>query len=130
LLLMLSLPDCIQEGMEAQTKNDHLTTNHFVRDVVNHPAFQGFGELMLPWEDNTIYFGTRLNQVGSLMPYHGHVDAEGVVSALNHMIDEAGVGKTIFYDFYTEWQKQEDPTKKYTGLFFYRGKPGAPFAIV
>jgi acetyl esterase/lipase len=101
-----------------------------VRDIVSHPAFKGFGELMLPWEDNTKYFDTRLNQVGSLMPYHGHVNADVVVGALNHLIDEADAGKTIFYDFYTERQKQEDPTKEYTGLFFYRGKPGAPFAIV
>jgi hypothetical protein len=85
---------------------------------------------MLPWEDNTRYFDTRLNQVGSLMPYHGHVNADVVVGALNHLIDDAGGGKTIFYDFYTERQKQADPTKKYTGLFFYRGKPGAPFTVV
>jgi len=130
LLLMLFLPGCAGKGMEAQTKSNHLTTNHFVRDVVNHPAFKGFGELMLPWEDNTRYFDTRLNQVGSLMPYHGHVNSDVVVGALNHLIDEAGGGKTIFYDFYTERQKQADPTKKNSGLFFYRGKPGAPFAVV
>jgi acetyl esterase/lipase len=130
LLLMLFLPGCVEGGMEAQTKDGYLTTNHSIRDVVNHPAFKGFGELMLPWEDNTRYYDTRLSQVGSLMPYHGSVDAEVVVGALNHLIDEAGAGRTVFYDFYTERQKQEDPTKRYTGLFFYRGKPGAPFAVV
>jgi acetyl esterase/lipase len=46
------------------------------------------------------------------------------------MIDEVKDGKTIFYDFYSEKQKQEDPAKKFTGLFFYRGETGAPFAIV
>lgn len=125
LLLMLFLPGCVEEGMEAQTKNEYLTTNHFVRDVVNHPAFKGFGELMLPWDDNSRYYNTPLNQVGSLMPYHGSVNADVVVRALDYLIDEKGAGKTIFYDFYTERQKQEDPTKKYTGLFFYRGKPGS-----
>jgi acetyl esterase/lipase len=130
LLLMLFLSSCVDQGMEEQTKSGYLTTNHFVRDVVNNPAFKGFGELMLPWEDNTKYFDTRLDQVGSLMPYHSHVSADVVVGALNHLIDEVGSGKIIFYDFYTDRQKQEDPTKKYTGLFFYLGKPGAPFAIV
>ena len=128
--LMLFLPGCVEGNMEARAKNESLTTRHTVRDVVDHPAFKGFGELMLPWEENAKYFDTRLRQVGSLMPYHGHVNADVVVSALNHLIDEAGAGKTVFYDFYTEQQKQEDPTKKYTGLFFYRGKPGAPFAVV
>lgn len=116
--------------MEAQAKSDHLTTNQRVRDIVNHPAFKGFGELVLPWADNAEYLDTRLERVGSLMPYHSHVDAGVVVDALNSLIDDADAGKTIFYEFYSERQKQEDPTKKLTGLFFYRGKPGAPFAII
>jgi len=52
------------------------------------------------------------------------------VGAINHMIDEVNEGKNIYYDFYTEQQKQEDPTRGSTGLFFFKGKPGAPFAIV
>ena len=130
LFLMFPLLSCIEGHMEAQAKNDHLITNQRVRDIVNHPAFQGFGELMLPWADNAEYLDTRLERVGSLMPYHSHVDADVVVDALNSLIDDADAGKTIFYEFYTERQKQEDPTKKLTGLFFYRGKPGAPFAII
>ena len=110
--------------MESQAKNDHLTVGHRVLDIVNHPAFKGFGELMLPWADNARYYDTRLDRVGSLMPYHSHVDADVVVGALNSLIDEADAGKTIFYEFYTERQKQEDPAKRLTGLFFYRGKPG------
>jgi acetyl esterase/lipase len=46
------------------------------------------------------------------------------------MIDKVGEGKTIFYDFYTRQQKQADSSKKNTGLFFFKGKPGEPFAIV
>jgi hypothetical protein len=46
------------------------------------------------------------------------------------MIDDANRGKNIFYDFYTETQKQADSTKKNAGLFFIRGGAGAPFAIV
>jgi acetyl esterase/lipase len=130
LLLTVPLPDRMEEAMEAQTKNDRLTTNHRIADVVKHPAFKGFGELLLPWDDNTRYYDTPLDRVGTLMPYHSHVDAEVVVGALNHLIDDADAGKTIFYDFYTAQQKQEDPTKKATGLFFFRGRPGAPFAIV
>jgi len=116
--------------MEDQPKKGHLTTNDYVRDIVNHPAFKGFGELILPWDDNTDYYDTRLNQVGSLIPYHSQVNPDIVVGTLNHMIDEVNAGKTTFYDFYTERQKQEDPARNSTGLFFHRGKPEAPFAIV
>ncbi len=117
-------------NMENQTKKRHLTTNDYVRDLVNHQAFKGFGELMLPRDDNTSYYDTPLHQFGSLMPYHSQVNPDIVVGALNHMIDEVNAGKTIFYDFYDARQKQEDPAKNPTGLFFYRGKSGAPFAIV
>jgi acetyl esterase/lipase len=108
----------------------HLTTNDSVHNIVNHSAFKGFSQLILPWDHNTHYYNTPLRNVGSLMPYHGHVTPGIVVGALNHMIDEVDDGKTIFYDFYTEQRKQEDPTKESTGLFFFRGKPGAPFAVV
>jgi acetyl esterase/lipase len=119
-----------EADVQAQAKNDHLTTHHRVLDIVRHPALKSFGELVLPWADNTSYYDTRLDRVGSLMPYHRHVDADVVVGALNRLIDEANAGRTVFYDFYTEREKNEDPTKKATGLFFYRGHKGAPFAVV
>lgn len=108
----------------------HVKTSDTVRDVVNRPAFQGFGQYILPWDDSTHYYDMPLNNVSSLLPYHNHVDPDIVVKAINYMIDEVGGGKTIFYDFYTGQQKQEDPTKESTGIFFFRGESGAPFAIV
>jgi acetyl esterase/lipase len=108
----------------------HMTANDSVRHMVNHPAFKGFGRYLLPWDNGTNYYNTPLSNVSSLLPYHNHVDPNIVVGAVNHMIDEVNDGKTIFYNFYTEQQKQEDSTKESTGLFFFRGKPGSPFAIV
>lgn len=108
----------------------HITTNDSVRHLVNHPAFKGFGKYLLPRDNDTNDYNTPLNKVGSLLPYHDHVNPGTVVGAINHMIDEVNDGKTIFYDFYSEKQKREDPSKESTGLFFFRGQPGAPFAIV
>jgi acetyl esterase/lipase len=96
----------------------------------NHPAFKGFGRYLLPRDNGIGDYEQPLNQVGSLMPYHSHVDPNVVVAAINYMIDQVNAGDTIFYDFYTEAQKREDPAKAPTGLFFFRGRPGAPFAIV
>lgn len=112
------------------TMSHHLTTDNNVRDIVQHPAFKGFGELLLPLDNNSGYYDTRLSEIGSLMPYHSHVEPDIVVGALNHMIDEVDAGKTIFYNIYTDEQKKLDPGKRYTGLFFFRGSPNAPFAIV
>jgi acetyl esterase/lipase len=109
---------------------NHLTTNNSIQDMVDHPAFEGFGELLLP-RDDYVYDGDMLlNKVGSLMPFHSHVNPNSVVGAINTMIDDVNDGNTVFYSFYTEEQKQQDPNKRNTGLFFYRGNPNAPFAIV
>lgn len=108
----------------------HLKTDDFVRKIVEHPAFKGFGQLILPEEHDSHYLDTPLSDVRSLMPYHNHVEPVAVVDALNHMIDDVNDGKTIFYDFYNEQQKREDASKANTGIFFFRGALGAPFSIV
>ena len=101
-----------------------------MRDLLNHPSFAGFGRLIMPWDNRAYDENMPLSNLGSLLPYHSHVRPEIVVGGLNHMIEEASTGKSIFYDFYTETEKKERPEKRNTGLFFLRGKPGAPFAII
>ena len=123
-------PKFLPSSEENGEMYDHLTTSNVIRDIVDHPAFNEFGELLLPRDNNSGYDNTQLRNVGSLMPYHSHVNPNIVVGAINHMIDEINEGRTIFYDFYTSQEKLKDPTKELTGLFFFRGKPGAPFAIV
>lgn len=107
-----------------------LSINDSVHNIISHPAFKGFSQLILPSDNNDDSYNIPLQDVGLLMPYHSHVNPGIVVEGLNHMIDEVNNGKTIFYNFYTEQQKQKEATKESTGLFFFRGKPGAPFAII
>ena len=114
----------------SQTPGVHLRVDHTVGDVVKHPAFAGFGRLLLPWDDRRYDTTTRLRDIGSLLPYHSHVDPAVVVSSLNRMIDDAAAGRTVFYDFYTAAEKAAEPARRNTGLFFFRGKPGAPFAVI
>jgi len=99
----------------------HLTPHDFVHDIVNHPKFNGFGQYQRPWDDDSAYEKTSLKNVRALLPHHSNVQPIIVVDALNHMVDQINDGQTIFYDFYTERQKQADPSKKSTGLFFCRG---------
>jgi acetyl esterase/lipase len=112
------------------TMETRLTTNHLVQDIIKHKAFKGFGNLLLPLDNNTVYYNTRISNISSTMPYHSAVNPEEIISAVNHLIEEVNNGKTIFYNFYDEEQKKQDSTKKNTGLFFYRGDPDAPFAII
>ncbi len=117
-------------GVNTHSNYQHVTTGDFVRSVVEHPAFKGFGEYLLPWNNRPQQLDAILSNVGSLLPYHSHVNPDIVVGALNHMIDEVASGREIFYDFYNERQKRQDPAKHSAGLFFFRGKPGAPFAVI
>ena len=108
----------------------HLRADSSVGDLLGHPAFRGFAPLLLPWDDRRYDEGMRLSEIGSLLPYHSHVDPAVTLAGLNRMIDDVNAGKTVFYDLYTDAQKQEQPAKANTGLFFFRGRPGAPFAII
>lgn len=101
-----------------------------VGDILDHPAFAGHARLLLPWDNRNSDPGMPLTQIGALMPYHGYVEPAVVVSALNRMIDDVSRGQQVFHDFYTPAEKRDDPSKNHTGLFFLRGKPGAPFAII
>lgn len=119
----------------AQKENDkrqaaYLRTDDRITDLLNHPAFAGFARLTLPWDDRDYDETMRLTDIGALLPYHSHVNRDVVVSALNRMIDDATAGKTVFYDIYTKAQRQAEPTRENTGLFFFRGQPDAPFAVV
>jgi acetyl esterase/lipase len=108
----------------------HLRIDDTVADVLAHPAFAGFGRLLLPWDDRRYDKTMRLSEIGSLLPYHTRVNPAVVVSSINRMIDDAATGRTVFYDFYSDAQKEAEPSRQNTGLFFYRGKPGAPFAVI
>jgi acetyl esterase/lipase len=130
-MLLLSAFMLFPLTVRAQETGRHprLTLNSYVRDIVNHPAFAGFGERMLSRDNSTADYDTRLSNDSSRLPYP-RTAAPVVVNALNHLIDEVNSGKTIFYEIFTPRQKRQDRAKENTGLFFLRGKPGAPFAVV
>ena len=124
-----SLPKA-QAGKASGGIGNHLTVDSRLRDLLAHSAFAGFGQLLLPWDDRSYDLNMPLRDLASLLPYHSHVDPATAVRALNRMADDSAQGKTVFYDFYSAAQKREQPAKGNTGLFFYRGKPGAPFAVI
>jgi acetyl esterase/lipase len=108
----------------------HLATQSTIGDILRQPAFDGYSRLILPWDDRAYDENLPLTAIGSLLPYHTHVDPETVTNSLNRMIDEASSGKTVFYRFYSDAQIEQQPARKHAGLFFFRGKPGAPFAVI
>jgi acetyl esterase/lipase len=112
------------------SRGRHLGIQDSVGDLLRHPAFAGFSQLILPWDDRRYDERMPLTHVGSLLPYHTRVDPETVVNGLNRLIDDAASGKTVFYGFYSAAQTEQQPARGNTGLFFFRGRPGAPFAVI
>ncbi len=97
---------------------NHLTVSNTISDVIEHPAFKGFGNYILPLE-----WGyepeMKLSDIPSLLPYHNYVDASNAVGYINEMIDMVERGDKLYYDL----------GRKDAGLFFFPGKPDAHFAI-
>jgi acetyl esterase/lipase len=112
------------------TQVRHLHADDTLGDVLTHPAFGGFARLLLPRDSRTYDPTLSISDVGTLLPYHTHVDPSVVVASLNRLIDHVSAGRTVFYDIYTDAQKRAESSRNDTGLFFVRGRPGAPFAVI
>jgi len=122
--------DVSQVRQGPQPAPRYLRVDDTIASLLSHPAFSGFGRLLLPWDDRPYDEKTSLRDIASFLPYHSHVDSGVVVSSLNRLIADVETGKTVFYDIYSESEKRLEPGRKDTGLFFVRGEAGAPFAIV
>ena len=103
-------------------------TNYYNRqsrisDVMNDPDFGDYGRLIFPV--NTSYWsGTTLEDLN--LTWYNYIDPDKTVEIVNYI---KAHHDEVFIDIYTEAEKQADPEKRNTGLFFFRGTPGAPFAI-
>lgn len=107
-----------------------MNENTVVLDVINDPAFSGFGQFLFPTEYRMPSRDMTLSTIDSLLPYHDHIDTATTVDILNTLRTDVNDGKTVFYDIYSEQEKLDDPSRENAGLFFFKGDPGAPFAVI
>lgn len=119
-----------QHSPSADKPNARLAPDSTIGDLISHPAFAGFARRILPWDDRDYDPRTRLDTLAALLPYHSHVDSASTLRALNRLIDDAGQGRPVFFEIYSEAERRAEPAKAHAGLFFFRGNPGAPLAIV
>lgn len=97
-----------------------------IEDVMADAAFDNFGQLIFPI-NRSYWSGETLEQLQ--LTWYSYINADKTVEIVNDMKRKADAGEHIFYDIYTDEEKASDPQKRYTGLFFFRGNAGAPFAI-
>lgn len=108
----------------ATARHSSFRPSDTLRDMIDHPAFAGFGEHLLPRPQDARK-NLRLNEISRIMPWHSHVRTDVMLEAVNRMIDDASAGRTVFYSFYKDGQR-----RALTGLFYFRGAPDAPFALI
>ena len=116
-------------GEPEETEEGEYTLTTKVTDVINDPAFEDYGRLIFP-VDRSIDGGLELQAVGDILIWYNNVNPERTVEIVNYMKNQVTSGEQIFYDIYTDEEKEEDPEKEDTGLFFFRGEPGAKTAVV
>ena len=105
---------------------EYFNTNTKISDVMADEAFGDYGRLIFP-VNSSYYSGSTLGCLS--LTWYSHIDPNKTVEIVNYMKSHALAGDTIFYDIYTDEEKAADPSKEDTGLFFFKGDPGARFAI-
>lgn len=96
-------------------------------EIASDPVFGDFGRLLFP--TGRSLEGLTLRDLKRLLPYHSNLSAEESARAINALAQRAAGGEQIFYRFYPQDGSQKSSTDL-TGLFFVRGKPGAPYAVI
>ena len=94
--------------------------------VIADTGFSPWGRLLFP-ADSGYWSGTTLSTLQ--LRWYSHIDAAKTVEIIRYFKAKTLRGEPVFFDIYTEAEKQRDPRKRNTGLFFFRGKKGAKSAI-
>lgn len=97
-----------------------------IHDVASDPVFGSWGRLLFP-TNRGFMLGRTLGDMD--LCWYSCIDSGKTVEIANLLHDRASRGERVFFDIYTDEEKRRDPAKRNTGMFFFRGKPGAPFAI-
>ena len=117
----------IISACNSNVHNDQMYTQATkISDVINDDVFDDYGRLIFP-VDKEYYSG---NTLGSLnLTWYNNIDPDTTVEVANYMKSCVIKGQKIFFDIYSDEEKKEDPGKKNTGLFFFRGNTNEKFAV-
>ena len=133
ILLILSM---ITGCTKPNETDDHTMNNieSFTRqtkiyDVINNESFDGFGRLIFP-VDRTIDDDMTLEEIDDLYIWYNYINPDKTVEIVNYLKQQADAGNQVFYSIYTEDEMNADPEKRNTGIFYFRGKENAKFAIL
>lgn len=120
---------------DAATAPAEVTADTLIFDVIGDPRLEGFGRLVFPMGFEEPTAEMTLADMPEILPWYSEVHASTTIDVVNYLLDQSSAGQTVFYDIYTDAEKDADPSLADTGLFHFAAqglKEGgrAPFAVV
>ena len=117
----------IGEEIMSMTK---ISPDMTIREIALLPEFSGFGEHIMLCRQET-WARIQKTKVGAMIENSGSQYQLGrFIRGFQNIVDLADAGHRIAFDFWDEPSCIMDPSRRQTKLFFFPGKPGAPFALV
>lgn len=129
IILSIYVYETGNDGKEDNIMNNEAasySTNSTIASVISDSSFKDCGRLMFPLESQ-YYSGNTLGNLS--FTWYNNVDPNKTIEIINYFKQNTEKGNTVFCDIYSSKEKEEDPTKQNTGLFFFRGKSNEKFAI-
>ncbi|MGI6117235.1 MAG: alpha/beta hydrolase-fold protein [Bilifractor sp.] len=123
----ISVSSASENPDDTEVSSGPFTENTPIGDVINEPSFDDWGRLIFP-TDESYYSGDTLGELQ--LTWYNDINPEKTVEIVNYFYQNTQQGNPVFYDIYSDEEKAEDPAKADTGIFFFRGNPGAKTAIV
>ena len=109
-----------------ESQGEVFTAETSIDKVRSYPAFGNWGRLIFP-VDEGYYSGRMLGDLS--LTWYSEIRPEKTVEICNYFKSHAEAGETVFYPIYTEEEMTAEASKRDTGLFFFRGEPGAKVAV-
>lgn len=100
-----------------------------VQEILRLPSFQDYGRLLFPVH-RPVTLDMTLKELSSSQVYlwYSHIQVAKTIEIIQTLHQNAQT-HSIFYPIYSSLEIQKDPSKKDTGIFFFKGKEYAPYAI-
>lgn len=107
----------------------HFTKKSTIGDVINNSSFEDYGRLLFP-VDRSYNENTTLDNIDDIYVWYNYIDDDTTVEIVNFLKAQADNGEDVFYPIYTEEEMKQDPEKRNTGLFFFKGNENNKTAII
>src|SRR5690606_24489883 len=75
-------------GVADARASQDFTPDTRLGEVMDHPAFSGFAEHLMPRPGGTYDREMPLRDFGRLLPYHSNVDADEIAASLERIADD------------------------------------------